>query len=171
VSERQRTGARGDRAKVTIFVAVPPPVAFDLFTREIDLWWKRGPKFRHSGRHAGTLSFEGGAGGRLFETFTVGSEPRAIEVGRILAWQPPELLQLQWRSSNFAPHEKTEVVVRFVAAGDGTEVSVEHRGWSALRPDHPARHGLDGAAFSGSLGMWWTELLAALRDHAQPKRE
>jgi len=156
---------RGDRAKATVFVAVTPEVAFDLFTREIDLWWRRGIKFRASGRHAGTLAFEPGVGGRLFETFDVDGEPRTVVVGRVMAWEPPTRLQLEWRNSNFAPHERTEVEVRFVATAGGTEVSVEHRGWSALPPDHPARHGLAAAAFVGMLGTWWGELLTALRSH------
>jgi hypothetical protein len=44
-------------------------------------------------------------------------------------------------------------------------VTVEHRGWSSLRPDHPARHGLPGPAFSRVLGMFWGDLMTALREH------
>jgi len=32
----------GDRARVTVSVAVPPHEAFRLFTDEIGLWWRRG---------------------------------------------------------------------------------------------------------------------------------
>jgi uncharacterized protein YndB with AHSA1/START domain len=161
---------RGDRAKATVFVAVTPEVAFDVFTREIDSWWRRGVKFRASGRHAGTLAFEPGVGGRLFETFDVDGEPHTVVVGRVMAWEPPARLLFEWRNSNFAPHERTEVEVRFVAAADGTQVSVEHRGWSTLPPGHPARHGLEGTAFVGMIGMWWGDLLTALRAHlADPK--
>jgi uncharacterized protein YndB with AHSA1/START domain len=159
---------KGDKAKVTLFVAVPPEVAFDVFTREVDLWWKRGLKFRHSGRHAGKLAFEGGVGGRLFETYTVAGEERMMEVGHIVAWDPPAHLQFEWRNANFAPHEKKEVEVRFTPASGGTQVSLEHRGWSTLPAGHPARHGLEGAAFSGMIGMWWSELLGAFRNHAEP---
>lgn len=163
------TRTPGDRAKVTLFVAVPPAVAFEVFTNEIDLWWKRGPKFRHSGRHVGKLCFEPGAGGRLFETFTVDGTPHTFEAGRILAWEPPAKLAFEWRNANFAPHEKTEVEVRFDAAPGGTQVSVEHRGWGALPPEHPARHGLVGPQFSGLIGMWWSELLASLRERLDAK--
>lgn len=36
----------GDKARATVFVAVTPADAFEVFTKEIDLWWKQGPKFR-----------------------------------------------------------------------------------------------------------------------------
>jgi hypothetical protein len=44
-------------------------------------------------------------------------------------------------------------------------VTVHHRGWAALRPDHPARHGLEGAAFSRMMGLWWADLLTASREY------
>jgi hypothetical protein len=54
--------------------------------------------------------------------------------------------------------------------GDGTLVTVHHRGWSALPEDHPARHGLTGAAFARMVGLWWGDLLTALREHAGASR-
>lgn len=127
-------GGAGDKARATVHVAATPQVAFDLFTREIDAWWRRGIKFRASGREAGVLCFEGGVGGRLFETFTVDGQEQLVVVGTITAWEPPARFVFDWRNRNFAPHEKTEVEVRFEAAGEGTRVTVEHRGWSAIRP-------------------------------------
>jgi uncharacterized protein YndB with AHSA1/START domain len=151
----------GDSARASVFVAVPPDHAFDVFTREIDLWWRKGPKFRIAGRQPGQLSFEPGVGGRLFET--VG--PQAYEVGRVTAWEPGARLEFEWRGVNFKPGEKTIVEVRFAPLRAGTMVTVEHRGWSALPPDHPARHGLEGADFSRMIGLWWGELMTALREH------
>ena len=58
-----------DQVQVTVAVAVPPEVAFAVFTEETDLWWKRGEAFRVAGRRPGTLRFEPGVGGRLFERF------------------------------------------------------------------------------------------------------
>ncbi len=153
----------GDRARVTVFVAVPQKLAFEVFTREIDLWWKRGPKFRHSGKQVGKLTFEEGVGGRLFEAFTVGREERLIEVGRVVGWEPPERLCFEWRNATFAPVEHTQVEVLFEAAGDGTRVTVTHRGWAAIRPDHPARHGQPVPAFIAELGTWWGAQLSVYR--------
>ena len=55
----------------------------------------------------------------------------------------------------------------FRAARGGTEVTVIHRGWSSIRPDHPARHGLAVDAFVRMIGMWWGDLMTALRVHAE----
>ena len=62
------------------------------------------------------------------------------------------------------PDESTELEVLFEPSGDGTHVTVQHRDWAALRPDHPARHGLEGAAFSRMMGLWWSDLLTSVRE-------
>ena len=155
----------GDGARVEVTVAVDPAVAFDVFTREIDLWWRKGPRFRPGGRRTGTLHLELGMGGRLFESIGEGSGEQLLEMGRITHWEPPSRLVLDWRNANFAPAEKTEVEVRFEPLGTGTRVTVEHRGWAALRRDHPARHGLVGPDFSRMIGMFWAELMGSLREH------
>ena len=155
----------GDSAKVSVFVAVTPEDAFDVFTREIDAWWKQGPRYRIAGRRRGTLFIEGHVGGRLFETFDLETGPQTIEVGRITEWAPPAKFSMEWRVVNFAPHERTFVEVTFEPSGDGTLVTVHHYGWSALPDDHPVRHGLVGPAFARMIGMWWGALMTALREH------
>jgi uncharacterized protein YndB with AHSA1/START domain len=157
---------RGDVAKVTVSIPVPPADAFDAFTTEIDLWWRRGPKFRVAGRHPGTLAFEPRLGGRLFEQYDGPAGPRVHEAGTIVAWEPPSHLAFEWRGSNFAPGEVTLVDIRFIATDSGTRVELAHSGFAALRPDHPVRHGADVPAFIRQIGMWWGELLLSLRDHA-----
>lgn len=156
----------GDAATVSVMVAVSPEDAWDVFTNEIELWWKRGPKFRIAGRNPGRLSIERGLGGRLFEIVELRSGPRMFEVGKVLAWDPPRHLLLEWRGVNFKPHEKTHVDVSFEALGEGTMVRVRHSGWAALPDDHPARHGKVGADFSRMIGMWWGELMTSLREHS-----
>jgi uncharacterized protein YndB with AHSA1/START domain len=153
-----------------VLVSVPPDVAFRVFTEEIDLWWKRGPRFRFSGKTPGVLHFEPGLGGRLFEAIGQGARARVQEAGRIKLWEPPARLVFEWRNANFAPDEATEVEVTFEASPGGTYVTVEHRGWSALRPDHPARHGQDGAEYSRALGLWWGELMTGFREQAALSR-
>ena len=81
------------------------------------------------------------------------------------SWVPPARIAFEWRGVNFKPHEKTFVEVLFEPSGDGTLVTVRHRGWSALPDDHPARHGAVGAAFPRHIGMWWGELMSSLREH------
>jgi hypothetical protein len=155
----------GDSAAVSVRVRVPQADAFDVFTREIDRWWRQGPKFRIAGRRRGTLFFECAHGGRLFETFELSSGSRTVEVGRVTLWEPPRRVELEWRGVNFKPHEKTTVQVTFEPSGDGTLVTVRHSGWSALPDDHPARHGLVGPAFSRMIGLWWGDLMTSLREH------
>ena len=154
-----------DRAVVMVTVDVPPADAFDVFTRETDLWWRQGPRYRMAGRHPGTIAFEPRAGGRLFEQWTSPAGPRARDIGTILVWDPPARLVFSWRNSNFSASESTEVEVRFEPTRRGTRVTVEHRGWSAIRPDHPARHGQPPAAFLAELGGWWADLATSLRQH------
>jgi uncharacterized protein YndB with AHSA1/START domain len=146
-------------------VAVAPQDAFQVFTEELDLWWRHGMKFRIGGKRHGQITLEGKLGGRLFETFENKGSMQAFDIGKVLAWDPPRGLSLEWRGINFKPEEKTFVDVTFVASGEGTLVTVRHRGWAVLRDDHPARHGLHGADFSRMIGLWWGQLLSSLREH------
>jgi len=162
----------GDQAVATVTVAVPPADAFRLFTEQIDLWWRRGPRFRSApaggtGATSGIMHIEPGVGGRVFESYDSGDGKRVIEVGRALAWDPPRRLLFEWRLSNFAPGERTEVEVKFQPSTSGTRVTVVHRGWAALRRDHPARHGLADAEFVRMIGLWWGDQLTALRVSAE----
>jgi uncharacterized protein YndB with AHSA1/START domain len=153
----------GDRARVSVTVAVAPKQAFDIFTADIDRWWRRGMKFRQSESPSSLLCIEPKVGGRLFESFDAGGRSHVIEVGRVRVWEPPRALTFTWRNANFAPHEQTQVDVQFEPAGAGTLVTVTHTGLAALRPDHPARHGLQGAEFCRMIGLWWGDQVTALR--------
>jgi len=158
----------GDAAIVSVFVRVSPADAFDVFTTETDSWWRTGRKYRIGGKRPGRIYFEPGPGGRLFETFEAASGSRTFEVGRVTVWEPPARLVLEWRGVNFKPDEKTLLEVTFEPLRDGTMVTVGHSGWSALRARHPARHGLEGPAFTRMIGMFWGELMTALREHVAP---
>jgi uncharacterized protein YndB with AHSA1/START domain len=155
----------GDQARVSVLVEVPPAAAFRIFTEEIDGWWRRGQRYRVIGGERGIIHLEAGVGGRLFESIETGSGPRIVETGRVTAWDPPARLVFEWRAANFAPAEVTEVEVLFEESPSGTLVTVTHRGWSQIRPDHPARHGLEVAPFLRMLGMWWGDLMSSLRVH------
>ncbi len=159
-------GIPGDQATVTVTVAVPPADAFRTFVEDIDLWWGQGPRYRLGDRNTGALRFEPRLGGRLFETFQSGSGPQLVEFGRITAWEPPARLSFEWRNANFAPAEKTFVDISFDRIEGGTRVTLCHSGWASLRADHPARHGLETAAFVRMTGLWWGELLSSYRTRA-----
>lgn len=154
----------GDQVRVSVAVAVPPALAFEVFTGEIDRWWRRGPKFRHAGRRGGFVRLEPHVGGRLFESIDSEDGEVVFEVGRVHVWDPPSRVAFSWRNANFAPDEVTNVTVEFAPTASGTLVTVTHLGWGALRADHPARHGLQGAAFSRMIGLWWGEQMTSLRE-------
>ena len=71
----------GDRVSASVFVAAPPDIAFEVFTDQIDRWWRHGLKFRDGARGLSVLHLECKMGGRLFETFTTpGSDPSYFSV-------------------------------------------------------------------------------------------
>src|SRR6185369_6047970 len=137
--------------------------AFEVFTREISLWWRPNPLFAFTPREPGVMSFEPGEGGRLIETRANG---KVFEIGRIRVWDPPSRLVFGWRQATFAPGQDTEVEVRFEAVGDETRVSVEHRGWDSVPQEHVARHHFPDALFLRRHGEWWQALLASMRERS-----
>src|SRR5262249_39581645 len=93
-------------------------------------------------------------------------EGQLHEVGAVVAWQPPQHFAFTWRSITFTRGETTRVDVRFAARGTGTEVTLEHSGWTAIPDDHPVRHAKPPSAVLGETGRWWADLLTSLREHA-----
>jgi uncharacterized protein YndB with AHSA1/START domain len=156
----------GDQARVSVLVRVPPADAFRIFTEEIDSWWRGGLRYR-IGKRRSVVHLEPKLGGRLFESFETAAGPRVKETGLVTCFEPPSRLVLEWRAVNFAPDERTEVEVLFAPSPSGTLVTVLHRGWSKLRPDHPVRHGAEAAAFIRNMALWWGDLMTALREHAE----
>src|SRR3954454_7999019 len=117
------TAPGGDQAVVSVLVRVPPDEAFRVFTEEIDIWWRRGMRYR-LGKGRSVIHLEPKLGGRLFESFELSSgRERVIETGRVTMWEPSARLVLEWRAANFAPQEKTEVEVSFEASPSGTLVT------------------------------------------------
>jgi hypothetical protein len=80
----------------------------------------------------------------------------------------PRWARVHAGNATFALLEQTEVEVMFAKTGAFTLVTVRHRGWEALRPDHPARHGADDEALQRVIGLWWGEQLTSLREFAAP---
>lgn len=155
-----------DAVTVTTLLGVDPGGAFRLFTEEVDLWWRRGPRYRPEVNGEGAMRFEPGVGGRLLEVYHEGKGD-VFELGRILVWEPGARLVFDWRARNFEPGEKTVVEVRFEREGGGTRVTLEHRGWDAIPAGHPVRHGWTGEAFSSMIGLYWAELFVSLRERGR----
>lgn len=156
-----------DKARVTVRVAAPREIAFSVFTEEIDGWWRHGKKFRMG--EPSVMSLEPRPHGKLQETVRTASGHHVYDLGEVLVWQPPERLVLSWRAVNFGPSDpSTEVEVTFERAvgysGEGTLVTVEHRGWDKVRPDHPVRHGQAPSVFIVAMARWWGDLMSSLRE-------
>lgn len=141
---------------VSLRVPASPLDAFDVFTREIGLWWRPSALFQLTPHGDGELRFENQE--RLVSVLPDG---KIFEVGRVTAWAPGERLALTWRQATFAPDQATHVEVRFEAVGDETRVTVEHRGWDAIPPEHAARHGFPLQVFQMRQGEHWRGLLAS----------
>ena len=149
-------------SKVFLALRVPadPMHAFEVFTREIGLWWQPSGLFKVSATGDGRLAFEPGEGGRLLTTFEDGS---TFEIGRISVWEPGKRLVFAWRQASFSPGQSTEVEVGFEAVGDETRVSIEHRAWDTIPARHAARHGFAEQATLQHAANWWRNSLHALK--------
>jgi len=153
---------RADSVTVSVFVEADPALAFEVFTRDVDLWWKRGIAFRVAGNRPSTMRFEPGEGGRLIESFEDDARPDYV-VGRVLNWKPGERLTFEFRGPNFTPEQCTEVDVQFAGEPGGTRVTLAHGGWSSLPFDHPVRHAEPDDVFYGRWGSLWRDQLISLR--------
>ena len=145
---------------VSLRVSATPARAFEVFAGDIGRWWRPNPLFRFTLHAPGVLSFEPGPEGRLIETSPTGE---IFEIGRITAWEPGVRLAFAWRQESFAAGQLTHVEVRFEPVGDQTRVTVEHRGWDTIPPDHVARHGFPNEFFLRRHAEWWQTLLSSYR--------
>ena len=153
-----------DSVRVKTFVRVAQRRAFDVFTLELDAWWRTGPAYRIGGKQASAMRLEPALGGRVVERY--GSKEHVI--GSITAWDPPNHFAFTWRGINFGDADpSTTVEVWFEGTDEGTRVTLEHRGFGALRDDHPVRHGKPVDVFIRDLGMWWGSLVTSLREFSE----
>ncbi|WPU91554.1 SRPBCC family protein [Mucilaginibacter sabulilitoris] len=111
--------------KKELVVNAAQQTCFEAFTQKMDTWW---PRTHHVGKCPMTeMVLEAGQGGRWYSKHEDGSE---VNVGIILAWNPYDLLLLNWQiDANFQydPSITTEVEVKFIAEGDRTRVFMEHK--------------------------------------------
>ena len=156
-------------SRIVVALRVPgsPERVFDIFTRDIALWWRPNRMFQFTPRSPGVMAFEppvDGAPGQLVERLTTG---KTFVIGEVTIWDPGRRLVFGWRQAAFAPGLHTEVTVTFDAVDDQTRVTVEHRGWDSVPPEHVARHGMANALFNKRHADWWRTLLIALGETAR----
>ncbi len=111
---------------MTVRVAVDPATAFDVFTNDIDQWYRKGATVLTRAARSSTLRFEPGVGGHLLEVPDDGRPPRIR--GHIAVWEPGSRLL-------FVDRRDAEVEIWFQPFDEGTRVVLEHRGLDKLPPD------------------------------------
>ncbi len=103
----------------SVMLPCPPARACEVFTGRISAWWP--PARRHTGEADSTIVLS--AVGRFFARGRAGTE---IELGAVLAWEPPARLVLDWDPGTDR-EPPTRVEIRFTAEGAaGTRVSIVH---------------------------------------------
>lgn len=142
------------RVLISVRVKSTPERAFEVFTREISLWWTPNPEFAFTPRSPGVMAFEDEA--RLVERLPGG---KVFEVGRVTAWEPGARLAFGWRQATFAPDQATDVEVTFEAVGEETRVTVIHTGWDSVPREHVAKHGMENSYFMKRHGEWWRAMM------------
>lgn len=115
----------------TLLLAVPPPKAFALFTLRISEWWP--PERRHTGDPSSRIVLD--AAGPFYEVSTHGQR---VELGQVLAFEPPERLLLDWYPGTDREHP-TRVEITFSSEGDGTRIRLEHGPTAASQALFPLR--------------------------------
>ena len=108
----------------SVHIDCPIEDAFRIFTEEFAEWW---PLASHSvaGEESETCTIEPWAGGLVLERTRSGVEH---EWGSVIAWDPPHLVEFTWHPG--APRDDRQTVsVEFCEEGNGTRVTLIHRGW------------------------------------------
>jgi uncharacterized protein YndB with AHSA1/START domain len=104
-----------------------PEAAFRLFAEDIGTWWPLRPHTPGEQRPEAVV-LEPREDGLIYERLAGG---KIAPWGRVLVWEPPHRLVLEWQPNPNAA-APTEVEVRFGPEGGGTCVELEHRGWEKL---------------------------------------
>ena len=148
----------------TVTVGLDIERAFALFTEGMGRWWPLQTHGVAADTHGGRIDpvsvvFEGREGGRIYETLSDGSE---ADWGRVLVWERPARVAFTWKP-NLTNSPETEVEVRFTAAGDDTQVELEHRGWERFGDEAADRRAGYDAGWPGVL-----ELFSAAATSASP---
>lgn len=150
--------ARPDESvRVVVEAPLDPVTAFMVFMQEIGQWWRPGPiNWNDAGRALG-VRIEPGPGGRWIEAHNRATG-EGVTQGRFLIWELGARLVFLYQDTDHHL-DGAEVEVRFEAVDGGTRVTLEHRGWERVAPEHVIR--------SRNLKRWgWGNILNWYADWA-----
>ena len=125
-----------DTIRKEVRVEASPETAFRVFTEQMSSWW---PLATHSvyGADSTEAILEATPGGRWFERTPDGRES---QWGTVLEVDHPTRLLMTFHPGREQDEdEPMHVEIRFAADGDGTIVTLEHRGWERCSPDQLAQ--------------------------------
>ena len=131
-----------------------PTEAFRLFTAGIGQWWPLEEGYSFARDRASQIHLEAVVGGRLYERLADGEE---LVIGRVVECDAPNQIVFTWKGPDW-PGE-TEVEVLFVAEGERTRVTIEHRGFERLGSEADRR-------FS-QFASGWSRVMLAYASHVE----
>jgi len=100
----------------SVMLPLPPPAAFELFTRKIGEWWP--PDRRHTQDPTSEIFLL--QSGRFYERAQDGQE---VELGHVRSWERPSRILFDFFIAT-GPEKPTEVEITFAADEGGTRVTV-----------------------------------------------
>lgn len=115
----------------SVEVPLKPAAAFDAFTLKMPEWFESSPWSWNDPDRAVGLRFEPGPEGRMVEVWDEATG-EGYDWGRIIEWEPGRRFVMTFRSLFLPPEPLTEIEVCFEPSGDGTRVTLEHRGFEKL---------------------------------------
>ncbi len=133
---------------VALRVDCDPQTAFDVFTKDIDHWWKQGPRNR-----------------------LIGNRPDkrrpdfVVEAGKVISFEPGKRLRFEWRWPMADRNEPVTIVdIGFAPAGQQCRITLEHLGLEHLSAGHPGRNGLNDNRFKPMMTHYWQAHMVSLRN-------
>jgi uncharacterized protein YndB with AHSA1/START domain len=118
-------------ARAEVVVEASPVEAFEIFTDEIGLWWRRDTPYWNDRERGLTVRIEPRVGGRFLEVWDLESGT-GFEVGRVTAWEPGVRLAFTWTQLGWPQDASTDIEVTFEPAEEGTLVRVEQTGFERV---------------------------------------
>lgn len=141
-------------AVVSVDVSLDPTAAFEVFTAEIDRWWRPGAQNWNNRFRAVGIRIEPGLGGRWLEVQA--DPPELFRCGTMTVWEPPARFAFLYEDVGH-DIDGTQVEVRFEAIEDGTRVTLEHSGWEKIDRGLAARKQELKKSGWGHILSWYVE--------------